>query len=80
MTEQEIKHSLNLVRYGGIVVTAVVFVALLGFSVIVGNALSTGDLLSQMLPYIIGFTVLAAILSVVLYFVYRAYLMGRAKV
>lgn len=79
MTEQEVKHSLNLVRYGGIVVTVVVFMALLGFSVVVGNALQGSNLLGSMLPYIIGFTVLAAILSVALYFAYRSYLMSRTS-
>ncbi len=84
MTEQDIKRSLNLVRYGGIVVTVVVFIALLGFSllpvsmtgangqVITGNAYNNGAV-----PYILGITVVTAILAVVLYFVYRAYLQGR---
>jgi hypothetical protein len=84
MADQEITHRLRLVRYGGIVVTVTVFVFLLAFAVVVGTQIDaqtgasvTGGLLNSMLGYIIGFTVLAAILSVILYFVYRAYLMGR---
>jgi hydrogenase/urease accessory protein HupE len=76
VTEKDFKRSLNLIRYGGIVITVVVFVALLGFSLIVGNALGQ-NLVSSMLGYIIGFTLATAVLSVVLYFVYRAYLTGR---
>jgi hypothetical protein len=83
MTETEVKRALNLVRYGGIVTTVIVFVALLAFSLVIGNALSqvdpsaTGLTFSALLPYTIGFTVLAAVLSIILFFAYRAYLMGR---
>lgn len=76
MTEKDFKRSLNLIRYGGIVITAVVFIALLGFAIVVGNALGQ-NLVGSMIGYIIGFTVAAAVLSVVLYFGYRAYLSGR---
>jgi hypothetical protein len=80
MTEQEVQHSLRLVRYGGIVVTVIVLVVLIGFVAVAGGALgATGNVLSSMLGYIIGFTVFAAVLSVALYFGYRAYLMGRMK-
>jgi hypothetical protein len=66
------------VRYGGLVVTITTFVVLLAFAVLIGNASSsTGLALSSFLGYIVLFTVVAAVLSVVVYFVYRAYLMGR---
>jgi len=55
-----------------------VFVSLLGFSVIVGGALGQ-NLLSSMGIYIIGFTIGVAVLSVALYFVYRAYLQSKLK-
>jgi hypothetical protein len=80
MTEAEVQRGLRLIRYGGIVITITVFVVLLAFALVTGNALgATGDTFNSLLPYIAGFTVLAAILSVVLYFGYRAYLMGRMK-
>lgn len=78
MSEKDYKRGLNMIRYGGIVVTLMVFVSLLGFSVIVGGALGQ-NLLSSMGIYIIGFTVGVAILSAVLYFVYRAYLQSKLK-
>jgi hypothetical protein len=86
MADPEITHRLRLIRYGGVVVTVTVFVVLVMFAIMVGNQIDrnvpgaavTGGLLNSMLGYIIGFTVLAAILSVVLYFVYRAYLTGRS--
>ena len=85
MAEQDITRSLRLVRYGGIVITVTVFVVLLAFAFVIGNTIDqqtgsavTGATISSMLPYIIGFTVLAAVLSVALYFGYRAYLTNRA--
>ena len=80
MTEAEVKRALNLVRYGGVVITVTVFVALLAFALIVGNAIDpslAGPTFNALLPYTIGFTVMAAVLSIILYFGYRAYLMGR---
>ncbi len=85
MAEQDITHRLRLIRYGGIVVTVTVFIVLIAFAFVVGNQIDsnvpgaavTGSLFSSLLLYIIGFTLLAAILSVVLYFAYRAYLRGR---
>ncbi len=83
MTEQEVTRSLRLIRYGGVVVTITVAVVLVAFAVVVGNATTlegfSGMLLSQLLPYIIGFTVLAAVLSIILYFAYRARLMSMMK-
>jgi hypothetical protein len=85
MSEQDIRR-LRLIRYGGIVVTVTVLVVLLAFAFVVGNqidrnvpgATATGMLFGSLLTYIIGFTIAAAILSAVLYFGYRAYLMNRA--
>ena len=81
MTEAEVQRGLRLVRYGGIVITVTVFVILLAFAVVTGNAIpgASGATFNSLLPYIIGFTVLSAILSVVLYFAYRAYLNGKMK-
>jgi carbon starvation protein CstA len=87
MTEQEtIKRKLRLIRYGGVVVTVTVLVVLLAFAFMVGQQLdqqtgfqTTGTIFSNLLIYIIGFTVFAAVLSIVVYFAYRAYLMSRAK-
>jgi hypothetical protein len=86
MTEQEMKRSLSLVRYGGVVITVTVFVALLAFAIVTSGAIGaqmgtslTGATISSMLPYIIGLTVAAAVLSVLMYFGYRAYLMGRSQ-
>jgi carbon starvation protein CstA len=82
MTEAEVKRSLNLIRYGGVVITVTVFVVLLAFALVVGNAIDpslAGKTFNSLLPYIIGFTVLAAVLSIALFFGYRAYLMGRMK-
>ena len=87
MTEQEIKRALNLVRYGGVVVTVTVFVALLAFAIVAGRAIdannptgsaATSAAFGSLLPYILILTVIAAVLSVILYFAYRAYLKGRA--
>ncbi len=78
MTEQEVKRGLGLVRYGGIVITVVVFVVLLGFALVTGNALGK-DVVGPMLIWIIGLTLLAAVLSIVVYFGYRQYLMSRLK-
>ncbi|HLY27376.1 MAG TPA: hypothetical protein VKQ72_13620 [Aggregatilineales bacterium] len=78
MSEDQVKRGLRLVRYGGIVVTITTFVVLLAFAVMIGSASSsTGLALSSFLGYIVLFTVVAAVLSVVVYFAYRAYLMGK---
>jgi hypothetical protein len=85
MTQTEINRSLNLVRYGGVVVTVVVFIALLAFAIIMDSsttlrlegATAGGGFLNALLPFILIATVITAILSVVLYFAYRAFLNGR---
>ena len=87
MTEQEtIKRKLRLIRYGGVVVTVTVFVVLLAFAIMLGQQIdqqtglqTTGSFFNSLLIYIIGFTVFAAVLSIVVYFAYRAFLMSRAK-
>ncbi len=81
MSEQETKRGLRLVRYGGVVVTVAVLTSLVAFAMMTGNAIGglTGEGFNLMLPYIVGLTVLAAAISVIFYFVYRAYLMSRAK-
>jgi carbon starvation protein CstA len=87
MTEQEtIKRKLRLIRYGGVVVTVTVFVVLLAFAFMFGQQIdqqtglqTTGAFFNSLLIYIIGFTIFAAVLSIVVYFGYRAFLMSRAK-
>jgi Na+/H+ antiporter NhaB len=80
MTEQDVRRSLNLVRYGGVVVTVVVFISLIAFSVVMGQSNNAvGLAFNEMVPYIALFTVVAAVLSVVFYFVYRAVLRSRMK-
>ena len=74
MTQEQLDRGLRLVRYGGVVVTVTVLVVLFAFMFVIGNSNGiSGMTLSAGLPYIIGFTVLAAVLSVVLYFAYRMY-------
>lgn len=80
MTQAEVQRGLRLVRYGGVVITVTVFIALLAFALVAGNAFGASGLtLGSFLPYILIITVVAAILSVVLYFAYRAYLTGKMK-
>jgi hypothetical protein len=80
MTEADLQRGLKLIRYGGVVITVTVFIVLLAFSLVVGNALGvSGGMLNSMLPYIIGFTVLSIVLSVVVYFGYRAVQTNRLK-
>jgi hypothetical protein len=89
MTEQEtIKRRLRLIRYGGVVITVTVFVVLLVFAFMVGQQFdlntpgiggATGASINALLVYIIGFTVFAAALSILVYFGYRAYLTRRTK-
>lgn len=76
----DIKRNLNLVRYGGIVVTLVVFIALVGFALVAGGALgASGTAFNEMLPYIALITVITAVLSVVFYFAYGAFLRSRTR-
>lgn len=92
MTEAEIKRHLSLVRYGGLVLTVVVLIVVVAFTVLARTqaanlAISAGNdpdaamsgTISSLLPYIIGFVVFALVLSAALYFGYRAYLMGKLK-
>ena len=80
MSEDQVKRGLRLVRYGGLVVTITTLIVLIAFTFIVESATgSTGMAMSSFIGYIVGFTVLAAVLSVVVYFAYRAYLMGKMK-
>jgi Mn2+/Fe2+ NRAMP family transporter len=87
MTDQEVQRSLRLVRYGGVVITVTVFIVLLAFALVAGQAIdrtnptagaATAATFNSFLPYIVGFTILAAVLSAALWFGYRAYL-TRAK-
>ncbi len=78
MSEDQVKRGLRLVRYGGLVVTITTLIVLLAFTILVENATgATGVAMSSFMGYIVGFTVLAAVLSIVVYFGYRAYLMGK---
>ena len=86
MTQDQFNRGLRLVRYGGVVITITVFVVLLAFMFIIGNTIdaatgggTTGMTLNATFPYIIGFTILAAVLSVVLYFGYRMYAARRLQ-
>ena len=85
MTQQDVQRGLNLIRYSGVVITLTVFVTMLAVSIVIGQSIDgatgvtnvTGWTFSALLPYTIGFTVMAAILSVIVYFGYRTYAMGR---
>ena len=80
MSEDQVKRGLRLVRYGGVVVTITTLIVLLAFTILIENATgSTGTAMSSFIGYIVGFTVLAAVLSIVVYFGYRAYLMSKMK-
>ena len=86
MTQEQVNRGLRLIRYGGVVITVTVFIVLLAFILIVGNTIdaatgagTTGMTLSAVLPYVIGFTILSAVLSVGLYFGYRMYATGRLQ-
>jgi hypothetical protein len=95
MTEEKLKHSLRLFRYGGVVVTVVVFVVLLAFTVFANGVMQVttvaadgtstlataqlGDTLGQMLPYILVITLITAVLAIVFFFVYATILRGQIK-
>ncbi len=81
MTEEQYKHSIRLFRYGAVVVTVVVLVALLAFTFFVNGIFGAqfGDTFNQMLPYIAVITLITAVLGIVFYFVDGAVLRGRIK-
>ena len=74
MSEQEVAGRLRLVRFGGILITAMVFGTLLAFSLVFSGL---GVSFGQLLIYIVAFTAFAAIVSIALYYGYRAMLRGR---
>ena len=86
MTAQDIKRRLNIIRYGGIALTVVVLGVSLAYVIVTNNYLevlrvsgvySGPSAFDSLLIYIIGFTVFAAVMSVIVYFGYRAYLMNK---
>lgn len=81
MTEQEVKGRLNLVRFGGLVVTIMVLVILVVVVFLVGQTMtgSGARTLQDSLLLIILGTVIAGVVSAVFYFLYRAFLMQRLK-
>lgn len=81
MTEKEVKGRLNLVRFGGLVVTIMTFVILIAVVFLVGQTMqaSGASIVQDNLLLIILGTVMAAVVSVVFYFLYRAYLMRRVQ-
>jgi preprotein translocase subunit SecG len=81
MTEEQVKRGLNMIRFTGILVTILFFVAAIVLA-LVFNSLNAGtnvSPLSQLLPWIIGLTVAIAVLFIVVYFVYGAVQRGRVK-
>lgn len=80
MTEKEVKGRLNLVRFGGLVVTIMTFVILVAMIFLFGQLTTNGSQMVQdALLYIVLGTVIAAVVSIVFYFVYRTYLMRQMK-
>ncbi|MCC7207025.1 MAG: hypothetical protein IT323_06950 [Anaerolineae bacterium] len=80
MTEKEVKGRLSLVRFGGLVVTIMTFVILVAMIFLFGQlTTSGGQMVQDALLYIVLGTVIAAVVSIVFYFLYRAYLMRRMQ-
>jgi hypothetical protein len=80
MTEQEVKGRLNLVRFGGLVVTIMTFVILIAVIFLVGQLTVGGtQMIQDALLYIVLGTVIAAVVSIVFYFLYRSYLMRQVR-
>ena len=73
MSEQEVAGRLRLVRFGGILITAMVFGVLIAFSLVFNSSVPDFPF-GTMLLWTIGFTLFAAVVSVALYFGYRAML------
>lgn len=80
MSEKEVKGRLSLVRFGGLVVTIMTFVILIAVVYLVGQLTTGGgQMIQDALLYIILGTVIAAVVSVIFYFLYRAYLMRKLQ-
>ena len=73
MTEEQFKRASNMIRYVGILVTVLFFIAALAFSAILPNSIVPGAVstFSQLLPYVIMVTIIIAALSVAVFFLYR---------
>ena len=81
MTEQEVKGRLNLVRFGGLVVTIMVLVILVVVVFLVGQTMTGSGartVQDSLLTIILG-AVIAGVVSAVFYFLYRAILMRQLK-
>jgi len=78
MSEDQYKRGLNLIRYVGILVTVLFFIAALAFAAILPSTGSTSSFTS-LLPYVVMVTVVIAGLSVILYFGYSRLQGGRVK-
>ncbi len=81
MTEDQVKRGLNMIRYTGILVTILFFIAALVFTLVINNITSANGVsaTSALLPYIIGLTIGIAVLFVVVYFIYGVVQRGRIK-
>ncbi|MHB8626712.1 MAG: hypothetical protein ACYDBJ_08250 [Aggregatilineales bacterium] len=81
MTEDQVKRGLNMIRYTGILVTVLFFIAAIVFTLVINNITSANgvSMTNALLPYIIGLTIGIAVLFVVVYFVYGAVQRGRIK-
>jgi len=73
MTEEQFKRGSTMIRYVGILVTILFFVAGVAFSAILPNSITPGaaSTFSQLLPYVLMVTVIIAALSVAIFFLYR---------
>jgi uncharacterized BrkB/YihY/UPF0761 family membrane protein len=81
MTEENVKRGLKMIRFTGILVTVLFFIAAIVLA-LVFNSLNAGTAVSptsQLLPWIIGLTVGIAVLFIVVYFIYGVVQRGRVK-
>jgi len=81
MTEEQVKRGLNMIRFTGILVTILFFLAAIALALIFNNLNAGTNVspLSQLLPWIIGITVGIAVLFIIVYVLYGAVQRGRVK-
>lgn len=81
MTEDQVKRGLNMIRYTGILVTILFFIAAFVFVLVINNITSANGVgaTSPLLPYVIGLTIGIAVLFAIVYVVYGAVQRGRVK-
>ena len=76
MTEEQFHRGSRMIRYVGILVTVLFFVAGLAFGAIIPNG---GGLFGSLFPYVLLVTVIVAVVFVIAYFGYNAIQGGRVK-